>query len=413
MFRAKWLCSRQKLFPFDITRVIALACLSVFCTTPSTAQVFTQEIPVNFNEVKVSYAPNEAAGKLVLWAAVKGDSSAPVYIRVDGPIGSSVTLEGAQLKGTPQATLASTSGWYLLELDRTVRPLGARSASITAARGALTAATNSAIPVRAALDLCSAISPQDLATIGTTLFGPSWTRTQVCDWIKSQVAGLPGYGEEGISVPGYTGGEELPGEVSGNPYNPSDPLLTSGSYGSIDMRALFHKDSCSPGINTYILRATIDLSSINRATFPSGLTIRSRVFTETYSGRTSSSIKPASEGKFNGKPLILMSTLGWNESISVVQWSRGIPLRSTAVPVDGSDRVYWQGLVLARAPIDRLLSGRARATKRRGQGGNNSSKPGAVQVGQRATFELYSPEKSYGVCLRVNRSRQRVNGYPG
>jgi len=248
---------------------------------------------------------------------------------------------------------------------------------------------------------------------------------------------FPGGGNGGSGI-----SDDLPNPVASTPTNPNDPFFSNQNYSSLSTRGLLNKDACSLASDKYLIRLTIDLSSVNRAALGSLITIKGRLFTDQYKGRTSASIKPESEGKFFPKPLVLMSSLGWNESISVRQWKNGVPTGRQEIPVDGSDRVFWQGLVLARAPIDKLLRAgsslarnfatseqlrRRRPTPTRANSANKKRRPrrpsspspspspsnGRIRAGQRATFELYTPDKSYGVCLSVKRSRQRVNGYPG
>jgi hypothetical protein len=422
----------------------------------SSAEVIEQITP-DFSEKSLSL-PNTTS-KAIIWAETKGNSSSPVFVRIDGPVGSVITLDAAKKVGvvTPQS-LSSSSGWYKLPIGRSIQPTGANSLPIQNIRqlslnstkygsdflqqhhdkksdgDIVTKTLRQSFGI--GTDLCTALSPSDIKTIGETLFGNSWTRDKVCSWLRDQVAGSPGFNEEGIPVPGSGGSngsgivENLPDSVASAPINPNDPFFSNKNYGSLNVRALLNKDACSSTSDKYLVRITIDFSSVNRAVLGSSITIKSRLFTDEYNGRTSASIKPESEGKFFPKPLILMSSLGWNESISVKQWNNVAPIGRGAIPVNGRDRVFWQGLVLARAPIDNLLRGRSsiarnfatskqQQQRRRRPSNNNNKKPtssnssGKIKPGKRATFELYTPDKAYGVCLSVKRSRQRVNGYPG
>jgi hypothetical protein len=70
-----------------------------------------------------------------------------------------------------------------------------------------------------------------------------------------------------------------------------------------------------------------------------------------------------------------------------MKWTKGKPKK--VADVDVEDKVYYRGFVLSRSIASSVLNGGY------------------------ASVDTVSDYQSYGACLNMVRSRQRVNGYPG
>jgi hypothetical protein len=133
----------------------------------------------------------------------------------------------------------------------------------------------------------------------------------------------------------------------------------------------------------------VDLSRVNPSTLGSGVTLKATFRERRYTGSRAASIKPVSDGMFAPSPLLMMSSLYSREAITQSRWSRAGKLQRKT-PVRIENYVYYRGLSLTRSVVTNLLR----------QGG-------------KATFDLSNGERAYSVCFKMQRIRQRVNGYPG
>ena len=97
-------------------------------------------------------------------------------------------------------------------------------------------------------------------------------------------------------------------------------------------------------------------------------------------------LKPSSDGKFFGKPIVLMYTTGASpsETISIYRWKSQIPALLGRIKTKRSDNVGSY----VRAAVGPYLKG--------GKG----------------TFELRGKYTMYSVCFKLTRTRQEVNGFP-
>jgi hypothetical protein len=100
------------------------------------------------------------------------------------------------------------------------------------------------------------------------------------------------------------------------------------------------------------------------------------------------SIKPSSDGKYRGEPILLMQTIAYgSEYVNIRQYAKSGKLRSARrIPI--IKYVGYRGLSLSLARLRGLLNG------------------------GKATFELTNGSDIYGVCFSLARRRQVRNGYP-
>jgi hypothetical protein len=152
----------------------------------------------------------------------------------------------------------------------------------------------------------------------------------------------------------------------------------------------FHlsKDACGPKTDRYVAQIKLDLTGIDPALYDETFSIVISVKLSKFQGKPVASIKPASDGKFRGEPILLMNTVGFgDEYVNKVTWKNGQIVATKRLPV--AKYVGYMGYGLSLTRIKGVL-----------QGGKH-------------TWELSNGGDVYGVCLQAVRKRQRVNGYPG
>lgn len=152
----------------------------------------------------------------------------------------------------------------------------------------------------------------------------------------------------------------------------------------------FHlsKDACGPTTDRYVAQIKLDLTGIDPALYDNVFSIIISVKQSKYQGRPVASIKPKSDGKYFGEPILLMNTVGFGgEYVNKITWKNGQIVATKRLPVAKYVGYMGYGLSLIRIK-------------------------GALQGGKH-TWELSNGGDVYGVCLQATRKRQRVNGYPG
>ncbi len=161
----------------------------------------------------------------------------------------------------------------------------------------------------------------------------------------------------------------------------------SGEGGAISFLYHLQKDACLPREDVvYVSRLVLDLSAIPQAQFEQGFSIRVALREYNYPGSQVASIKPASDGKYRGEPILLMGTMQHGgEYVNIIRRSNGKVRSRRRIPVVKYVSHRGQALSLAR------LQG--------------------VLRGGKATFELSNGGAVYGVCFSLERRRQFANGY--
>jgi len=350
--------------------------------------------------------PAESLEQVTFWAEMKGNSTNVVSFRVEAPQGTKVEFSGAQVggKGKTKFENVGRQAWYPVLLKErfkdgakegsvfTMRRTG-RSALADAATGNLQSESmvenvpSTSRPEISRLfstDLCALLSPEQIqATLNQLkqFTGRDWTKEELCAYIKNP-------SEEGNVLPTAPGGGS---GNSGSPLLPTDPtdeaFLSNLDNSSIDLAGVFRKDSCNSRVNKYLVRVTLDFSGVDNSKFPQGIAVRFRGLENVYKGKRAASIKPVSDGRFAPAPLLLMNSVAYDEDVKVIKWKKGKPKQVAAVDIE--DRVYYRGFVLSRSVASSILSGGY------------------------ASVDKVSDYQSYGACLNMTRTRQRVNGYPG
>lgn len=147
------------------------------------------------------------------------------------------------------------------------------------------------------------------------------------------------------------------------------------------------KDNCGGArSDKYVAQLQIDLSGVDPALFDLTFKIRLSIKELKFTRSMVASIKPASDGKYRGEPILLMSSVGYPEYVNIVSWRNKRITRTRRIPV--VKYVSYKGYGLSLARLNGVLNG------------------------GKATFELTNGGEIYGVCFTAVRKRQSVNGYP-
>ncbi len=161
-----------------------------------------------------------------------------------------------------------------------------------------------------------------------------------------------------------------------------------GAGGRVQVFYHLHKDACQPEQKSrYVSRVTFLLDQIPAQYFSDGFTLKVAVKEFPYTGSDVASIKPISEGKYRGEPILLMGSIQYgNEYVNLIRRT-GQRVRSRQrLPV--VKYVYHRGHSLSLARLRGVLNG------------------------GKATFELSNGGYIYGVCFSLVRRRQTANNYP-
>jgi hypothetical protein len=387
--------------------------MSLFSVEDATAQTHSTgvtyvEISSDFNLNSIELAADDASSKIVFWSRDRGNVSLPLAARVWGPDGTQVRAFGAQLKGTPQQTLETRDKWYPIKLGKAVNGRGSALLTIRANRTFSSARVQSTTRTSAqSLDVCSFLDDaaiQIYIQFFSSEQGGSWDKKRVCEYLN-ELANEDSDSEDGVpdNSPNTDSGEAIDNE---SPVDSGDDFFQNPSSYYAEGVGYFQKDNCAQRVNAYLAIIEVDISRVNRSQYPNGIPLRAQLRLQKFNGRTASSLKPAGDeiGKYAGRPLILMSSVySADEKVSVTSWKKGKPNASVNISVNSRDRASWRGFSLVRAPIDFSKNSKKRS-RRRGRK--------TKSLGRKGTFDLMSPYTGYGVCFKIQRVRQRKNGYP-
>lgn len=355
--------------------IIALAIASLFARNDAAAE----STKIDLKGGKYQQTATEETTSLTFLAETKGNSTTPVRIVVEGPDGMKVLTHMALKPESP----SENPTWTKLQLKSRSKMLKeSTSPCVDFAPGESSSETDDVPPINkhpAESPLCDLFSTEEIAALAETLgqvYGGVWSNAEVCGYL----------------VDNYLGGmEDCP---EGDPICDllTQPAALSATYSmsSVSVRreyyTLLHKNACRAKSTRYWLRITVDLTALlpeQRA----GATIGVQANEYQFTGDKAATIKPVSDGKFAPQPIILMSFLGTfcGQRINLVKWSSDRPKIAAQIKVE--DLVPYKGRILTRSPVGKYLKG------------------------GKATFELQNVRSSYGVCFRLERKRQKVNGY--
>jgi hypothetical protein len=173
---------------------------------------------------------------------------------------------------------------------------------------------------------------------------------------------------------------------------PTESFVTASSYSPYYgyIAPWFHltKDACGKKTDRYVAQIKLDLSGVDPALYDRIFSIQIAVKEQKFSRKPVASIKPSSDGKYFGEPILLMNTVGYgNEFVTKNTWRAGQIVASVKIPV--VKYVGYMGYGLSLIRVKNVLKG------------------------GKHTWDLTNGGEIYGVCLKATRTRQRVNGYPG
>lgn len=147
------------------------------------------------------------------------------------------------------------------------------------------------------------------------------------------------------------------------------------------------KDNCAGSAkDRYLSIMKLDLTGVNPTLFDSSFQITLSLKEFKFKGAMVASIKPSSDGKYKGEPILLMGQVGSPEYVNIVSWKNKKIAGQRRIPV--VKYVGYKGYSLSLARLNGVLNG------------------------GRSTVELSNGGDIYGVCFTMVRRRQSVNGYP-
>lgn len=180
-------------------------------------------------------------------------------------------------------------------------------------------------------------------------------------------------------------------KVLGSDFREYDGFVVSDSVSGGANEVLYHlrKDACQRrAISRYLSEINLDLSEIDQELFDRGFTITIAVLEVPFTGATLASIKPFSDGKFHGEPILLMGSVRYgDEYVKIIRRRKDRIVSQRTIPV--VKYISYRGNTLSLARLRGLLRG------------------------GKATFELSGGGYVYGVCFDLSRRRQVANGYAG
>jgi len=177
----------------------------------------------------------------------------------------------------------------------------------------------------------------------------------------------------------------LIGSKGGGAQSMQPPVSTSDQVAESAF-AVLRKDACSRNKkNIYALKFELNLQDVTMEQFQQGFAIRVAAQPLPYRGSKAATLKPVADGKYFPKALFLLqSTRAQNEKMFLTKWNRGRPGRVQELRIED-----YTHMGLARTVAQPYLRG--------GSG----------------TVELVGDSAAYSVCFKLQKVRQRLNGYRG
>lgn len=357
--------------------LISLVTLSAFNQNRCLAQEnILVKIP-NSNDVAIATVPANTASNtpVVFYYLSKGNLTSKLGVEIYGPKGIETKVEAAQVISSVTNTLSKGSFWRI-PLDGSIIELSNKSSP----RSYYSRVTNTTPKVaRSIISDCASIPPSILVLLLKNLSeqeGRVISHEEAC-------------GEASPGLPPSDTGLITPTPTPIGSSSPTTPQVKiESTYGSSN--AILQKDSCSTNKN-YLVKITLSLSKVSAEALNQGFNIQGRLRELEYTGGRAASLKPKSDGKYAPRPLLLMQSIGGEQKVNLVKWTKGQPLTLTTVAATNS-LAFYRGYVLIRIIADKLISGGR---------------------GEKVNFELTNGTSIYNVCGKRARVRWKVNGYPG
>jgi hypothetical protein len=367
--------------------VIALSLLFFLFDQATALADEVELVPVRFDYARVSRTIDiQSTKRVVFYARSNGNVSERFSLRISSPRGSRVFVRGLKgmrkFSGSPRDLRRS----YPISTTTPRAQQERDSQCIEFSPGEI---ADEAPFTKREEDhpVCHIFSSDDISSIATALsqtYGGTWTPGNVCGFIVDNYLG--GAGECDWTNPSPECQVILDELFGGSP-----PPLGQARQASSDITVsgTFHRDACAPSSEPYIFAVYVDLSKVKFPPNARHTTVSYWGQTRRRQGGTEASIKPVSDGMYAPRPLLLMRSLGpCGQSLRLTQWNSSRPVSHT--PMRAYDMLPYNGMILNRTPLG----------------------PSELRGGY-GTFELSNSFESYGVCMSLVATRQRVNGYPG
>lgn len=426
---------------FGFTLVKGLACLGIAISSlgalPSGVVLAdeTRSFRINVDDTEYRFVNNLGEKKVTFYASLRGKGTAPFLFGISAPAGTRVEVDAALIGGNMERTLRSNRNWYDVLMSTSRLDSGTRAVNViransrTASRMTISTAQKATFKAEPLALGCSYIT-DELVSFYQSFCAkdPAWTQASLCEELQSDRE-IQCTNNRYVP-PGNQGTADNVGSIGGDesstaPVGDNTAVDTTGiDYGQATFVGLLPRDACNTS-SPYMVRVTLSFPEISNSR---QFEVRFRGLLKEWQGGRESSLKPSGDahGKYGGKPIMLMSRIGGNQGMRVVAWNRSMtPIAaSTSRQIRVIDRntAYWRGLALARADLSSVINGfssspysgtvsRAELLRARK---SRTKLARSVRKGSRVNFELFSDSSysAYSVCMRLDRRRQSVEGYP-
>lgn len=341
----------------------------------------------------ITVLPSEAPKKVVFWAQSTGNMTSWAEAYVTSPSGLPVQASAAFVKTTALRALKTPKTHYPVSLKTVPQLSREHSMCMDIAVEEETVDEILHVEDFPPVDdpICDIFEPGELSDMAETfseIYGGSWSRGNICAYIVQTIGDTSAPDEDELCDQfDHWELAQLGIICPDGPFSAVLPVQAPTSYRH--HFGLFRKDSCTPAKRSkYILMYTVDLSSVNWAEYPGGLSLRVSLREKKLARGRESALKPESEGRYAPRPIIMMNWLSetCGNKITITKWSRNKPQSITPLQIYGL--LSYKNLVINLALVDGALSG--------GKG----------------TAELFTRTKAYGVCFDLVRRRQNKNDWP-
>lgn len=371
---------------FQKTRFLIAAC--IICSLSSFSFSAAEEA-ASIRSIKVKSgkkasinltAADKGLKKIIFYAPSKGNSTGRFEFLVES--NAPVTAKAYSLVTRSKdvtATGLQSSGWSTLSFQHNGKTRRSVSLFSTAGAGVVS-------PRKSGSDKpdpnCGCMTESSIEQM--LAYGMGMTRQQLCGML-GKMPRCPDVSEDNGSS------QENPEDNDGI----GDDSTGSGSRGSIQWAegaGIIQKNTCSKKYS-YFAKIEADLSKVPESAFDEGIAVGISLTFKNFDGTQAATMKPASDGKWAPRPILLISQInhGFPEQVRLVYW-KGAKIRNQKTLTVGEPkfissmgRYYYMHL--------RVMSG--------------------FLSGGQAPIEVVAPSGAlaYSHCFTLRATRQNRGGY--
>jgi hypothetical protein len=326
--------------------------------------------------------PDFPLGRVTLYFPDIGTEMETIYSTLSAPEGTRIMASITASSGNDTARLLSDGdSWTRVPIEtasdgeQNVVTVDADSDLGSDAEGNPTGESDPEEP----FDICDQLPPESIELMLNLMNQVSEepvTAGEICEWIRLS----------GFEPP------EMEGRIAARQSDWIPQALQGISALSSPPKIKLRRDVCAAKANKKkktLVKVDFDLRKISPAVKARGYRIRAGFKSYEYKGSKRATLKPASEGRYRGRPIILMESLGWSgskERLNIYRFDKKGKLKrkkTFTVP----SYVFHRGMRLTRTPVSSEIDGK------------------------QATVELTNGKSSYAVCFTMAKKRQYANGY--